>query len=148
MAKMLPSFGVIFRKWTSAFREFVENDIFKVQDHYEATIRLMNHEHSGSVASMPVANLRAVQKVEKACHGKIETCEKNVQQQIKKLTHLTSALSDSSSHVWSTIPSHFCDSQCACIVEFRKAQSNIQSGLTGIELVNATIGQEIAKRWS
>ena len=126
------------------FREFVENEIFKVQDHYEAKIRLMSHEHSGSVANMRVAHLRAIEKVEKACQRKIETCQKNLHEQMNHLTHLISTLSDSSSYVSSTIPSHFCDSQCSCIVEFSKAQSNIASRLTGIELVNATIGQEIA----
>ena len=126
------------------FREFIETEIFKVQDHYEAKLRLMSHEHSESVASMRVAHLRAIEKVEKACHGKIETCEKNFQEQINQLTHLISTFSDSSSHVSLTIPSYFCDSQCSCIVEFRKAQSSIESRLTGIELVNATIGQEIA----
>ena len=126
------------------FREFVENENFKVQDHYEAKIWLMSHEHSESVASMQVAHLRAIEKVEKACHGKIQTCEKNLQEQINRLTHLMSTLSDSPSHALSTIPSHFCDSQCSCVVEFRKAQSSIETGLRGIELFNATLGQEIA----
>ena len=126
------------------FRQFVENEIIKVQDHYEAKIWLMSHEHLESVASMQVAHLRAIEKVEKACHGKIATCEKNVQEQIHRLTHLMSTLSDSPSHALSTIPSHFCDGQCSCVVEFRKAQSNIETRLTGIEFVNATIGKEIA----
>ena len=38
----------------------------------------------------------------------------------------------------------FSDWQCSCVVEFCKAQSTIETRLTGIELVNATIGQEIA----
>ena len=49
-----------------ALREFVENETFKVQDHYEAKIRLMSDEHSESVASMPAAHLAAIEKVEKA----------------------------------------------------------------------------------
>ena len=49
--------------------------------------------------------------VEKVCHGTIETCETNFHEQINHLTHLISTLSDSSSQVASTIPSHFCDSQ-------------------------------------
>ena len=44
-------------KMDITFREFVENEIFKVQDHYEAKIRLMSHEQSESVASMQVAPL-------------------------------------------------------------------------------------------
>ena len=131
-------------KMEITFRKFVENAIFKVQDHYEAKILLMSHEHSESVAGMQVAHLRVIEKVEKACHGKIETCEKSVEEEIKRLTHLMSTLSDSSSHALSTIPSHFCDSQCSCFVEFLKAQSNIETRVTGIELVNKTIGQEIA----
>ena len=34
------------------FPELVENEIFKVHDHYEAKIQLMSHEHSESLASM------------------------------------------------------------------------------------------------
>ena len=124
------------------FRGFVDNENFKDQDHYEAKIRLMSHEHSESVASMQAAHLRAIEKVERACHGKTETCQKHFREQMNRLTHLMSTLSYCSSHALSTILSHFCDSQCSCIVEFRKPQSNIETGLTGIELVNATIGQE------
>ena len=39
-------------KMNITVREFVENEIFKAQDHYEAKMRLMSHEHSESVASM------------------------------------------------------------------------------------------------
>ena len=57
-------------------REFVEGQIFKVQDHYAAKIRLMSHKHSERVASMRVAHVRTVEKVEKTCHEKFGTCEK------------------------------------------------------------------------
>ena len=136
----------VAKRWTGiekmdiTFREFVENEIFKVQDHYQAEIWLMSHEHSQRIASMQVAHLRAIEKVETACHGKIETWEKNVQEQINRLTHSMSTLSNSPSHALSTITSEFCCSQCSCVVEFRKAESNIETRLTGIELVNATIG--------
>ena len=128
-----------------ALREFVENEIFKVQDHYEAKVRLMSHEHSESVASMRAAHLGATEKVEKACHGKTETCEKNFQEQVNHLTHLISALSDSSSSSHVSSCNSFCDSRCSCMVEFRKAQSKIETRLTGVELVNATLGQEFAE---
>ena len=128
-------------KMDIALREFVENEIFKVQDHYEAKIRLMSHEHSESVASMRAAHLKAIDKVQRACHGKIETCEKRFQEQINHSTHLISALSDSSSHVPSC--NSFCDSRCSCMVEFCKAQSKIETRLTGVQLVNATLGQEL-----
>ena len=95
-----------------ALREFVENEIFKVQDHYEAKIRLMSHEHSESVASVRAAHLGAIEKVEKGCHGKIETCEKNFQEQVNHLTHLISALSDSSSSSHVSSCKSFCDSRC------------------------------------
>ena len=36
-------------KMDITFREFIENENFKVQDHYEAKIGLMRHEHSESV---------------------------------------------------------------------------------------------------
>ena len=58
-------------------RECVDREIFKVQDHYEAKIGFMSHEHSESVASMRVAHLRAIEKLEKTCHEPIETFAKN-----------------------------------------------------------------------
>ena len=120
--KHVPNLRGDIEKMNTTVGEFVENEIFKVQDHYEAEIRLMSHEHSESSASMRVAHLRAIENVEKTCHEKFWGCEKSVQEQINNLTHLVSMRSDSSCHISSTIPPHFCDSQCPCIVEFGKAQ--------------------------
>ena len=63
-------------KMDITFREFVANEIFKVRNHSEAKGCWMSHEHSESVASMHLAHFRAIEKVEQACHRKIETREK------------------------------------------------------------------------
>ena len=47
-------------KMDITFREFVENEMCTVRDHYEAKIRLTSHEHPESLASMRVAHLRAL----------------------------------------------------------------------------------------
>ena len=61
------------------------------------------------------------------------------------MTHLISALSESSSSSHVSSCNSVCDSRCSCMVEFRKPQSNIETRLTGVELVNSTLGQEFAE---